>query len=97
MGSPRHTCRGLFGEGFEAVADDAHQLRDGGEVQVDLAHLDVAEVGRQHCGLAIDVDTLGVPGLDTSHHHAVPQVMHASCRVRPDAVQPSCRRSMVKV
>ena len=36
----------------------------------------MAEIGREHRDLAVDVDALGMPGLDTSYHHAVSQVVH---------------------
>ena len=61
----------------EPLGDDAHQLGHRGQVPVELAHLDVPEVGRQHRDLAVDVDALGVPGLDAADHHAVAQVVHA--------------------
>src|SRR5208283_5186815 len=48
-----------------------------GVIPVDVPHLHVTEVGSQHRDLGVDVGALVVPGLDTPHHHAVPQVVHA--------------------
>ena len=49
----------------------------GEQVPVDVPHLHVTEIGSQHRDLGVDVGALVVPGLDTPHHHAVPQVVHA--------------------
>lgn len=52
-----------------------HQLRNCGQVPVRIAHLGVAEVGRQHGELRIDGDARPVPTHERGHRQSVSQVV----------------------
>ena len=62
-------------ECLEALGDDVHQLGDGGEIPVDVAHLDVAHVGGQSGHLGV-TSTPSACQVDASHDHAMAQIVH---------------------
>src|ERR1019366_10518355 len=75
------------------------QLGDGGQIPVDVADFDMAEIGGQSGHLGVDVNAFGVPVLDASHDHPVSQVMHprdSGAAVGIPAQPPTCHAERVE-
>jgi len=59
-----------------------HQLRTGREVPIGVTHAGVAEIGRKHRKLSLDISPLAIPAEERADREPMPEVVHA----RPEVI-----------
>jgi hypothetical protein len=69
-------------------AQSDHQFGDGGHVPVGVSDLDVAQISRERRHGGVNINTVSMPGEETTTDKGVPQVIQARERDRADGPSP---------